>query len=158
MFCVEGVPDDTLDIDCCHHHASGMGSSLFFLTRDCSLGRGAACRHSFPLLHRWRDRESPRLAGWTSLDIRASPLLGVQTEKLSMQKVSPEARALMWSAGVTSSAMIPTVGAFLASCFSIPRSSSFFLFALFWALGTLASNWTSRTGDFSKARRALGRS
>ena len=86
------------------------------------------------------------------------PFLGVQTEKLSMQEVSPEARALMWSAGVTSSAMIPTVGAFSAWRFSIPWSSSFFLFALFWALGTLASNWTSRTGDFSKARRALGRS
>src|SRR6266436_2304847 len=28
-------------------------------------------------------------------------------------------------------------------------------FALFWAAGTLASNWTSRTGDYSKARRAL---
>src|ERR1019366_187375 len=33
------------------------------------------------------------------------PFLGVQTEKLSMQKVSPAARALMWSAGVTSSAI-----------------------------------------------------
>lgn len=35
------------------------------------------------------------------------PFLGVQTEKLSMQSVSPRARALMWSAGVTSSAIIP---------------------------------------------------
>jgi hypothetical protein len=84
------------------------------------------------------------------------PFLGVQTEKLSMQNVSPEARALMWSAGVTSSAIIPTLGAFWAWRSGIPGSRAFFLVALLWALGTLASNWTSRTGDYSKARRALG--
>ena len=86
------------------------------------------------------------------------PFLGVQTEKLSMQKVSPAARALMWSAGVTSSAIIPTLSAFWTWRSGIPWSKLFFLFALFWALGTLASNWTSRTGDYSKARRALGHS
>jgi hypothetical protein len=86
------------------------------------------------------------------------PFFGVQTEKLSMQNVSPRAKVLMWSAGVTSSAIIPTLGAFWAWRFGVPWSRSFFLFALFWALGTLASNWTSRTGDYSKARRALGQS
>jgi hypothetical protein len=86
------------------------------------------------------------------------PFFGVQTEKLSMQNVSPRARALMWSAGVTSSAIIPTLGAFWAWRSGVPWSGSFFLFALFWALGTLASNWTSRTGDYSKARHALGHS
>lgn len=86
------------------------------------------------------------------------PFLGVQTEKLSMQNVSPGARALMWSAGVTSSAIIPTLGAFWAWRSGIPWSRAFFLFALLWALGTLASNWTSPTGDYSKARRALGHS
>ena len=86
------------------------------------------------------------------------PFFGVQTEKLSMQNVSPGARALMWSAGVTSSAIIPTLGAFWAWLSGVPWSRSFFLFALLWALGTLASNWTSRTGDYSKARRALGHS
>src|ERR1700682_996867 len=86
------------------------------------------------------------------------PFLGVQTEKLSMQRVSPGARALMWSAGVTSSAIIPTLGAFWAWLSGVPWSRLFFLFALFWALGTLASNWTSRTGDYSKARGALGHS
>jgi len=84
------------------------------------------------------------------------PFLGVQTEKLSMQDVSPGARALMWSAGVTSSAIVPTLAAFWARLAGVPGSKFFFLFALFWAMGTLASNWTSRTGDFSKARRALG--
>jgi hypothetical protein len=83
------------------------------------------------------------------------PFLGVRTEKLSMQKARPAARALMWSAGVTSSAVLPTLAAFCAWRSGVPWSGPFFLFALFWALGTLASNWTSRTGDYSKARRSL---
>jgi hypothetical protein len=84
------------------------------------------------------------------------PFFGVQTEKTSMQKASPIARAIMWSAGVTSSAVIPTLGAIWAWRSRVPGSNLFFLFGLFWAVGTLASNWTSRTGDYSKARRALG--
>jgi hypothetical protein len=84
------------------------------------------------------------------------PFLGVQTEKFSMQNASPKARALMWSAGVTSSAITPTLGALWAWLCGVPWSRLFFPFAVLWALGTLASNWTSRTGDYSKARRALG--
>jgi hypothetical protein len=86
------------------------------------------------------------------------PFLGVQTEKASMQRASPIARAIMWSAGVTSSAVVPTLGALWAWRSGVPWSKWFFLFALFWAVGTLASNWTSRTGDYSKARYALGNS
>jgi hypothetical protein len=84
------------------------------------------------------------------------PFFGVQTEKSSMQNASPIARAIMWSAGVTSSAVVPTLGALWAWRAGVPRGKLFFLFALLWAVGTLASNWTSRTGDYSKARRALG--
>ena len=84
------------------------------------------------------------------------PFLGVQTEKLSMQNVSPGARAVMWSAGVTSSAIIPDLGVFWAWRSGVPGSKLFFLFALFWSLGTLASNWRSPSGDYAKARRALG--
>jgi hypothetical protein len=83
------------------------------------------------------------------------PFFGVQTEKASMQHASPVARAIMWSAGVTSSAVIPTLGAFWACRMGIRGSKLFFLFSLFWSLGTLASNWTSQNGDYSKARRAL---
>jgi len=73
------------------------------------------------------------------------PFFGVQTEKPSMQKASPIAR------------VVPSLGAFWAWRSGVPGSKLFFLFALGWAAGTLASNWTSRTGDYSKARRALGR-
>jgi hypothetical protein len=85
------------------------------------------------------------------------PFFGVQTEKASMQKAGPVARAIMWSAGVTSSAVVPSLGAFWAWRSGVPGSKLFLVFALFWAAGTLASNWTSRAGDYSKARRALGR-
>ena len=85
------------------------------------------------------------------------PFLGVQTDKISMQSVSPGAKALMWSAGVTASAIIPTLAALCAWLSAVPWSGWFCLFAVGWALGTLASNWTSATGDYSKARRALGR-
>src|SRR5271165_292664 len=81
------------------------------------------------------------------------PFLGVQTEKASMQRASPMAKAIMWSAGVTSSAVVPTLGALWAWRAGVPWSKQFLLFALFWAAGTLASNWRSRTGDYAKARR-----
>jgi hypothetical protein len=84
------------------------------------------------------------------------PFFGVQTEKASMLSASPAAKAIMWSAGVTSSAMVPTLGAVCAWCGGVPASKPFLIFAVIWALATLASNWTSGTGDFSKARRVLG--
>jgi hypothetical protein len=83
------------------------------------------------------------------------PFFGVQTEKVSMQKASPIAKAIMWSAGVTSSAVVPTLGAVYAWSASLPGSKMFLIFAVFWAIGTLASNWRSQTGDYAKARRAL---
>ena len=83
------------------------------------------------------------------------PFMGVQTDKLFMQQASPQAKALMWSAGVTSSAVVPTLGVLWAWHAHVPGSGWFSLFALGWSVGTLASNWTSRTGDYSKARRAL---
>lgn len=83
------------------------------------------------------------------------PFFGVQTEKASMQKASPTAKAIMWSAGVTSSAVVPTLGVLWAHRAGVPGSKLFLIFAVIWAIATLASNWTSRTGDYSKARRAL---
>lgn len=83
------------------------------------------------------------------------PFFGVQTEKASMLAASPTAKAIMWSAGVTSSAVVPTLAAVCAWRGGVPGSKPFLIFAAIWAIATLASNWTSRTGDFSKARRAL---
>ena len=83
------------------------------------------------------------------------PFFGVQTEKASMEKASPMAKAVMWSAGVTSSAVFPTLSTLWAWRAGIPSSKLFLIFAVGWAIGTLSSNWRSRTGDYSKARRAF---
>ena len=83
------------------------------------------------------------------------PFFGVQTEKASMAKASPMAKAIMWSAGVTSSAVVPTLGALFAWKASVPGSKLFLIFAVFWAIGAISSNWRSQTGDYAKARRAL---
>jgi hypothetical protein len=83
------------------------------------------------------------------------PFFGVQTDRDSMQKASPRAKAIMWAAGVTSSAIVPTVSTIYAWRVGIPGSKLFLIFAAFWAIGTLSSNWRSPTGDYAKARRAL---
>jgi hypothetical protein len=75
-----------------------------------------------------------------------------------MRAANSIAKAVMWSAGVTSSAVVPTLGVFSAWRSGVPGSKWFFLAALGWSAGTLASNWRSRSGDYSKARRALGNS
>ncbi len=85
------------------------------------------------------------------------PLFGVQTDRASMQKASPKAKAFMWSAGVTSSAVVPTLSTVWGWRAGIPGSKLFLIFAMFWAIGTLSSNWRSQTGDYAKARRALHR-
>ena len=83
------------------------------------------------------------------------PFFGVQTDKVSMLKASPLAKAIMWSAGVTSSAVVPTLSAVCAWRAGIPGSKLFLILAVFWAAGTVSSNWRSETGDYAKSRRAL---
>ena len=83
------------------------------------------------------------------------PFFGVQTDKASMQKASPMAKAIMWSAGVTSSAVVPTLSTVCAWRAGIPGGKLFLIFAVFWAIGTVSSNWRSQTGDYAKSRRAL---
>ena len=83
------------------------------------------------------------------------PFFGVQTDEASMMKATPTAKAMMWSAGVTSSAVVPTLSTVCAWRVGIPGSKLFLIFAVFWAIGTLSSNWRSHNGDYAKARRAL---
>ncbi len=83
------------------------------------------------------------------------PFFGVQTEKNSMQIASAKAKATMWSAGVTSSIVVPTLGALYAWKSGTPYGTILLGFSIFWSIGTLSSNWRSKTGDFTKARLAL---
>lgn len=82
------------------------------------------------------------------------PFFGVQTEGLSMQKAAAGARAAMWAAGVTSSAVVPIVVALWAWQLQIPWSRMLFLFCLIWSVGTVWSNFRPG-GDYFKARQAL---
>jgi hypothetical protein len=83
------------------------------------------------------------------------PFFGVQTDRASMEGANPVAKAAMWSAGVTSSAALPTLAAFWAWQSKIPRGKAVFLFALIWSVGTVLGNISRPSGDYFKARMAM---
>ncbi len=64
------------------------------------------------------------------------PFFGVQTEKPSMQKASPKAKAVMWSAGVTSSIVIPTLGALWPGICVFREVRRFYCLQCFGQVGT----------------------
>ena len=53
------------------------------------------------------------------------PFFGVQTDRGSMQNASLIAKALMWSAGVTSSAVVPTLSTVCAWRAGFPAANCF---------------------------------
>jgi len=82
------------------------------------------------------------------------PFFGVQTDRASMERAKPVAKAIMWSAGVTSSAVVPTLAAFWAWRSEIRMGKAVFLITLIWSVGTVVAN-LSPGGDYFKARTAL---
>jgi hypothetical protein len=84
-----------------------------------------------------------------------APFFGVQTEKHSMDTAKPLAKAVMWSAGVTSSALLPTLTALWAWQSKIPHGKALFIFMLIWSIGTVLGNIFRPTGDFFKASKAM---
>jgi hypothetical protein len=136
-------------------NVSGMGAAVLLRARDRALAGWPAVGIRF-LFYTVGGTANPE--GWPPglrWIFEHLPFFGVQTEKLSMQNASPAAKAVMWSAGVTSSAVVPTLSVFVAWRSGVVWSGWFLVFALVWSASTLSSNWTSRTGDFAKARRAL---
>jgi hypothetical protein len=83
------------------------------------------------------------------------PFFGVQTDRASMERASPAAKAAMWAAGGTSSAALPTLAAFWSWHAPIRMGSVVFLFLLIWSVGTVIANLTGPSGDYFKARTAL---
>jgi hypothetical protein len=83
------------------------------------------------------------------------PFFGVLTDRASMERASPVAKAAMWSAGVTSSAVLPTRAAFWAWRSAIPAGKAVFLFTLIWSVGTVLGNISRPSGDYFKARMAM---
>jgi hypothetical protein len=81
LFCFERVPICAFDRDCRYRNASGVGSALFLLPRDCALAGRSDRRHPFPLLHSWRHGEPRGLAARPALDLRAPPVLWCSDRK-----------------------------------------------------------------------------
>lgn len=83
------------------------------------------------------------------------PFFGVQTDPDSMKAAAPSAKAAMWAAGVTSSAVVPTLAAFWCWQAHIRLGEVVFLFVLIWSVGTVIANLGGPSGDYFKARSAL---
>jgi hypothetical protein len=83
------------------------------------------------------------------------PFFGVRTDRDSMKTAAPAARAVMWSAGVTSFAVVPTLAAYWCSHAQVRMGKAAFLFLLIWSVGTLIANRAGPSGDYFKARMAL---
>lgn len=83
------------------------------------------------------------------------PFFGVQTDRDSMKTAAPAAKAAMWSAGVTSSAVVPTLAAFWCDHTQVRMSKVVFMFLLIWGVGTVIANLAGPSGDYFKARMAL---
>lgn len=125
----------------CHAIAHWFVGRVFGIRfRFYTLG-GAADPQNWPLGLRWL--------------MEHAPFFGVQTDKASMETAKPLAKAAMWSAGVTSSALFPTLAAFWAWRTKIPAGKAVFVFMLIWSTGTVLANIFRPTGDYFKARTAL---
>src|SRR5260370_13795726 len=85
---------------CCHAIAHWVVGRILAMRFACYTVGGTGNPEGWPAGLRWL--------------FERLPFFGVQTEKASMQKASPIARAIMLSAGVTSSAVVPTLGALWA--------------------------------------------
>lgn len=79
------------------------------------------------------------------------PFFGVRTEKDSLYRASKISQALMWSAGVISSVVLPPLALLWALKRDLPYSRSIFVFATFWSLATFVANFR-QGGDFSKVK------
>jgi len=84
-----------------------------------------------------------------------APFFGVLTDRDSMKTAAPAAKAVMWSAGVTSSAVLPTLAAFWCTHALVPMSKVVFVFLLIWSVGTIIANLAGPRGDYFKARMTL---
>jgi hypothetical protein len=87
--------------------------------------------------------------------MRVLPLFSALTEKTSMQHVSAVAKAIMFSAGETSTTLCTILASGYAWLSGIPGGDLLFIFTVFWDLG--ATIMTARTprGDYAKAMLVL---
>ncbi len=85
----------------------------------------------------------------------ALPMFTVMTEKDSMKKASPVARALMFSAGETSSTVFAIVSAWYAWHSGTPGGGILLVVAIVMSIGATISTTIFPKGDYAKAIKAL---
>lgn len=82
------------------------------------------------------------------------PFFRLHIHRASLQSVSAGRQAVMWSAGVTASVVVPVLAAFWAWWVQIPGGLYLFIFTVIWSIGTVINNLRPG-GDYFKARQVL---
>jgi hypothetical protein len=85
------------------------------------------------------------------------PFFSALTQKASMQQASPVAKALMFSAGETSTTLCSILAAAYAWLSGIPGGFALFAFSVCWAIGSTITTSIIPRGDYAKALRTLRR-
>ncbi len=85
----------------------------------------------------------------------AMPTFSAITEKVSMAKASPTAKALMFAAGETSSSVCSVLAGLYAWRSGIPGGLELFVFTLIFAIGASYVTAIKPRGDYAKALHAL---
>src|SRR5436305_11103613 len=83
------------------------------------------------------------------------PFFSALTEKPSMQQASAVAKALMFSAGETSTNICSLLAAGYAWFSRIPGGSTLFIVTVFWNLGSTITTTIIPRGDYAKSIRVL---
>jgi len=87
--------------------------------------------------------------------MQITPMFTVMTERTSMHKARPIARALMFAAGETGSIIFPTIAAFYAWQSQTPGGLILFIVAVLGSVFAAVTTSVGPKGDYAKARKAL---
>jgi len=83
------------------------------------------------------------------------PFFVTLTEKASMQRAGPAAKAMMFGAGETSTTVCTLAAAWYVMRAGAPGGRALLIFTVLWNLGATVTTSLVPTGDYAKARRAL---
>lgn len=82
------------------------------------------------------------------------PFFAVHTNPVSMKAARPYAKALMFTAGITSTVVLSMSGAFFAYRANTPGGSALLIFNIIWQISSLITEMRSK-GDLGKAYNVL---
>jgi hypothetical protein len=87
--------------------------------------------------------------------MRVLPFFSALTEKASMQQAGAVAKAIMFSAGETSTTLCTLLAAGYAWVSGIPGGDVLFIFTVCWDIGATITTARTPRGDYAKAMRVL---